>query len=93
MTPFKLRDLKIRFRMLQSRIAKENRDADPKAQKRLADFLTLNPYDLNYAVRLDELLEQMPDEDELRDNILLEKAISANDILRRSQLLTELVPF
>ena len=53
----------------------------------------LNPHDTpSYAVSLDRLLEEMPQEDDgFRDNLLLEKAMLVDDIQRRSQLLEELV--
>ena len=88
-TPFKLRELRIRFRKLQSLLSEENRGAEKDTEDRLAEFLRLNPYESNYSVRLDSLLERMPPDDGLRDNILLEKAAMADDIHRRLQLLEE----
>ncbi|RKY11782.1 MAG: hypothetical protein DRP52_05460 [Planctomycetota bacterium] len=91
MTPFKLGDLQIRFRKLQSLIGKENRGDSNAAEKRLAAFLRLNPYDeRHYAVGLDGLLEGMSQTDGLRDNLLLARAMRAEDIHRRLQLLEEL---
>jgi len=91
MTRFKLRDLEVRIRKLQSLISKENQGDDDDSKKRLAEFLMLNPHDeRTYAVRLDGLLEKMPEEDGLRDNILLEKALLVDDIQRRLQLLEAL---
>jgi hypothetical protein len=92
MTPFKLRDLEIRFRKLQSLISKENRSENEDSAKRLAEFLMLNPHDRrSYAIRLDGLLAAMPQTDGgLRDNLLLEKAMLVDDLQRRSQLLEEL---
>ena len=92
MTPFKLRDLQLRFRKLQSVISKENRGGEEGSQKRLAEFLTLNPHDRrSYTVSLDGLLEDVPEEDDgFRDNLLLEKAMLVDDLQRRSQLLEEL---
>lgn len=91
MTPFKLRDLQLRFRKLQSRLRKENRGDDDDSRKRLAEFLMLNPHDeRSYAARLDGLLEKMSADDGLRDNLLLEKAMLVGDIRWRLQLLEEL---
>ena len=90
MTVFKLNDLNLRFRKLQSCISKENRGTDPASKERLSEFLKLNPYDLNYTVRLDGLLDQMPRGDGLRENILLEKIKRVDDLERRSQMLSEL---
>ncbi|MFZ9010830.1 MAG: hypothetical protein ACO3BO_04695 [Anaerohalosphaeraceae bacterium] len=92
MTPFKLNDLRLRFRKLQSLISKENRGADEDSSKRLAEFLMLNPHDRHsYAVNLDRLLGEMPQVDDgFRDNLLLEKAMLVDDVQRRAQLLEEL---
>ncbi|HOK95347.1 MAG TPA: hypothetical protein PK525_03755 [Anaerohalosphaeraceae bacterium] len=91
MTPFKLRELQMRFRKLQIRISKENRGDTPQAQQNLAQFVLLNPYSADYANRLEDLFKSMPQEDGLRDNILLEKAMLEIDPLRRCQLLNEVV--
>ena len=91
MTSFKLQDLRVRFRKLQSLISEENKGDEEESKKRLAEFLMLNPYDRHsYAVSLDGLLQKMSLDDGLRDNILLEKAMLTDDIQRRSQLLEEL---
>jgi hypothetical protein len=85
MTPFKLRDLQLRFHKLQSLISEENRGDD------LAEFLMLNPHDeRSYAVGLDGLLEKVSADDGLRDNLLLAKAMLVDDVHRRLQLLKEL---
>lgn len=89
-TPFQLRDLEIRFRRLQSLISAENRGGDEEAGIRLAEFIKLNPYESNYPVLLDRLLERMPPDDGLRDNILFEKAALVDDIQQRAQLLEQL---
>lgn len=90
MTPFKLRELNLRLRKLQSLIAEENWGSDEAGRKRLAEFVMLNPHELSYAMRLDGLLEQMSETDGLRDNVLLEKAKLIDDLRRRSRLLNEL---
>ena len=91
MTPFKLDDLQIRFRKLQSLISKENRGDDDDSRRRLAEFLMLNSHDeRRYATGLDGLLEGMSQEDGLRDNLLLAKAMLVDDVHRRLQLLKEL---
>jgi hypothetical protein len=92
MTPFKLNDLRLRLRKLQSLISKENRGDDEGSRKRLAEFLMLNPHDRrSYAAGLDRLLEEISSEDDgLRDNLLLEKAMLVDDTQRRLQLLEEL---
>ena len=91
MTPFKLNDLDRRFEKLQMLISEENRGDDEEAKNRLAEFVMLNPYDLNYVLGLEGLLEKMPENDSLRDNVLFEKAMRTDDLSRRDQLLTDLV--
>jgi hypothetical protein len=90
MTSFKLHELQVRFGKLQSLLSGENRGPDKDAEQRLAEFLRLNPHESNYPAQLDRLLERMPEDDGLRDNVLFEKAVLVDDIPRRSQLLEQL---
>jgi len=90
MTSFKLHELQVRFRKLQSLLSEENQGADKDAEQRLAEFLRLNPHESNYPGQLDRLLGSMPENDGLRDNVLLAKAVLVDDIQRRSQLLEQL---
>ncbi|MEN8127558.1 MAG: hypothetical protein ABFR90_07100 [Planctomycetota bacterium] len=87
---FKLHDLQIRFRKLRSLLSEENRGADKEAGERLSEFLRLNPYKPDYPVRLESLTKRAPRDDGLRDNLLLEKAATVEDIQQRSHLLEEL---
>jgi len=91
MTSFKLGELQARFGKLQSLLSKENRGADKDAEQRLAEFLRLNPHESSYPAQLDRLLERMPEDEGLRDNVLFAKAVLVDDISRRSQLLEQLV--
>jgi outer membrane protein assembly factor BamD (BamD/ComL family) len=91
MTLFKLRDLQSRFGELKIRISIENRGDTPEALSRLAEFVMLNPYEMDYAAKLDNLLQQMDAQDALRDNILLEKAMLTADASGQLKLLTELI--
>ncbi|MDH4203573.1 MAG: hypothetical protein OEV87_11875 [Phycisphaerae bacterium] len=90
MTSFKLHELQARFRKLQSLLSEENRGADKDAGQRLAEFLRLNPHESNCPAQLDRLLERMPQDDGLRDNVLFAKAVLVDDIPRRLQLLEQL---
>lgn len=90
MTLFKLQNLEMRFKKLQVLIGQENRSPDEKANQRLAKFVLLNPYSLDYESRLDALLIEMPQDDPLRDNILLKKIMLIKDIIQQSQKLSEL---
>ena len=93
MTPFKLDDLKLRLKKLETLISDQNRGPDEESAARLSEFVMLNPHEMNYVARLDGLLEDIKDEqgDPLCDNILLEKAKQADDIERREALLEELL--
>lgn len=90
MTPFKLRDLEFRLKCLQQLMSEENRGTTDDSRRRLARFIILNPHAAEYALRLDELLKEMPDGDGLRDNVLLEKHMLIDDARQRMQVLAEL---
>lgn len=91
MTSFKLEDLQNRLKRLQKLISKENRGDDEASRRRLATFVILNPHSLDYVSKLDDLLAEMPDNDPLRDNILLEKIMWNEDAKQRQQMLTEFI--
>jgi len=71
MTAFKLAELQGRLNQLRSLISSQNRTDEEQSAKRLAKFVMLNPHSRDYTWHLDELLEQIGDDDRLRDNILL----------------------
>jgi len=87
MTRSKLDELQRRLNQLRNLISLENRTDEPGTEKRLARFVMLNPHASEYARRLDELLEQIGDNDPLRDNILLARAkLVADEQLRAENL-------
>lgn len=90
MTPLKLRGLQTRFRMLQSLMATENRGTGEESSKRLQTFIMLNRHQPDYSLRLDALLSEIPAQDGMRDNVLLEKALLAEDINQQIVLLSAL---
>lgn len=90
MTPFKLRDLDLRLRKLQRLIGRENQGADDTSRRRLAVFVGLNPYALDYESRLDALIREMPKDDPLIDNVLLAKAMLIAEPHNRAAALSEL---
>jgi hypothetical protein len=90
MTTVKLRDLQRRVYELLSLIAEDNLLGQEGAAARLARFVGLNPYSLQYGQQLDALLAQTGEQDGLRDNILLAKAELIADDQRRSEQLTAL---
>jgi hypothetical protein len=91
MTAFKLRDLENRLKRLRVLIGKDNRGPDEQSRRRLATFVILNPHSLDYIAKLDGLLRDMPENDPLRDNILLEKILWVEDSKQRQTMLTQLV--
>ena len=90
MTPFKLSNLEIRLKRLQKLIGEENRGSDEQDQSRLAAVVTLNPHAPVYASQLDNLLNEMPKSDPLRDNVLLEKTMLVEDAQQRQEMLIKL---
>ena len=90
MTPMKLRELQGRIYELQTLISDKNLAGGDDALTRLAEFVKLNPYSLEYEQQLDVLLERTGEKDGLRDNILLAKAKLIADDQHRAQRLNEL---
>jgi len=90
MTPTKLQELQGRIYELQTLISDENLAGAEGARERLARFVMLNPYSLEYEQELDRLLAQTGEKDGLRDNILLAKAKLIADDQHRAQRLSEL---
>jgi len=87
MTESKLTDLRRRMNQLRLLISSENRTGKPAVEKRLAEFVMLNPHSLDYSWHLDKLLQKTDDEDPLRDNILLAKTkLIADEQLRAERL-------
>jgi hypothetical protein len=91
MTVFKLTELQTKLHQLRSLVGTENRTGEPEAEKRLAKFVMLNPYDSgDYGRSLDELLKRMDSSDPLRDNILLAQAKLVADEQLRAEKLAQL---
>jgi len=90
MTPMKLRELQGRIYELQTLISDENLTGADGALERLAAFVMLNPYSLDYESQLEALLKLSGEKDGLRDNILLAQAKLIADDQRRAQRLSEL---
>ena len=90
MTSFKLVDLHRRLNQLRNLIGSQNRTGDAAPAERLAKYVMLNPHGQEYVRYLDELLEQMPDNDTLRDNVLLAQTKLVPDEQRRAEALAQL---
>jgi hypothetical protein len=87
MTSSRLTDLDRRINLLRMLIGVENGIDKPQCVERLASFVRLNPYSLDYSQHLDSLLEKMEQADPLRDNILLAQAkLTADEQVRAEQL-------
>ena len=87
MTLSRLIELQRKLSQLQNLISPENRTNIAMSEKRLAEFVMLNPHNRDYARQLDELLKQTKDNDPLRDNILLAQAnLIADEELRAEKL-------
>jgi hypothetical protein len=90
MTTSKLMELQRRLSQLKTLIDKSNRTDKPDSAKRLARFVMLNPYNPDYAQRLEELLEEMSKNDPLMDNVLLAQVKLIPDEQLRAERLAEL---
>ncbi len=87
----KLRNLDLRLRNLQRLIDPVKRGSDDASRRRLAVFIGLNPYSLEYEARLNTLLSEMTEDDPLRGDVLLAKAMTIPDPHDRASALTELM--
>lgn len=90
MTELKLRDLARRINQTRTLISPQNRTQESAAQKRLAEFVMLNPHSQDYSWRLNRILAQLSDTDPLRDNILLAQTTLIADEQTRAEKLKEL---
>jgi hypothetical protein len=84
MTPFKLRELRNRILELEVRISEQNRTGSEESKRRLARFVLLNPYELDYVSQLDLLLKEMQPTDPLMDNVLLAKVMLVTDFQHKA---------
>jgi hypothetical protein len=90
MTKSKLEELQRKLNQLRGLIGPENRTDNPTSSKHLARFVMLNSHVPDYAIQLDELLEEMGENDPLRDNILLAKTKLVADEQRQAEELSQL---
>ena len=90
MTTSKLKDLQRIVEITRSVIGKENQSDKPGANERLAQFVMLNPHELDYSQNISMLLQQTDEEDPLRDNLLLAQAKLTEDESLRIQKLVKL---
>jgi len=90
MNTYKLTEIHIKLQKLEELIGGMNHTNDEESKRRLARFVRLNPYRLEYVEKLDESLGQMMNDDKLRDNILLAKVRLINDTQLKAERLKEL---
>ncbi|MHC5075580.1 MAG: hypothetical protein ACYTFM_04040 [Planctomycetota bacterium] len=90
MTKSKLDDLKRRVDRLRVLISEENQIGDKSTKFRLEQFVSLNPYEFEYGANLQTMLDQTPENDGLRDNILLARAKLIKDEQLQIETFTEI---
>ena len=90
MTPIRLRSLRQRFQELQMVIGQENRGADEASQRRLSQFVMLNPSRRDYPDQIEDLLSKSAADDPLLDNLLLARAMAISDPAKRTEAMTSL---
>jgi hypothetical protein len=86
-----LKALHRRIGKLRAVLAKENHPGLPIHEKRLAEFVRLDPYQLDYETRLKALTLNSPSPDPLLDNVELARAMIKTDPDQRRDLLSGLV--
>jgi len=91
LTSEELLSLQQRIGKLMMVIDKENRTGHLRHEERLAEFVGLDPHQLNYEERLKALLFDSPEPDPLIDNIELAKTLLIQDNNERIAKLTELI--
>ncbi len=90
MTEIKLVELQRKLAQLRVLIGPENRTQQADSRKRLVEFVMLNQHSQDYSRRINSLLEQMGEDDPLRDNVLLAQAKMIADEQRRAEQLSKL---
>jgi hypothetical protein len=79
MTETKIKRLQLWIREFLRTIGTENFSKDVESQRRLARFVILNPYRRDYSDQLQQILNEMPENDPLRDNIHLARTLLLKD--------------
>lgn len=87
MTAVKLTELHRRLNHLLNLISPQNRTEEAASADRLARYVMLNPHSRYYPRRLEALLEQMGEDDPLRDNIMLAQTKMIRDEQLRAEKL------
>lgn len=90
MTPIRLRSLRQRIQELRLFIGPENRQADETSRRRLAQFVMLNPCRRDFPDQVEDLLSKIAEDDPLRDNLLLARAMLISDPAKRAEALSSL---
>jgi hypothetical protein len=90
MTVSKLKELQRRIEQTLTLIGAENRSDDPEVNKRLSQFVMLNPHMTDYSRQINMLLQQTDQDDPLRDNIMLIEAKLTDDEQLRIEKLSQI---
>jgi hypothetical protein len=88
-TDYELKKIKRKLQYLQNLIGPENLGSDEKNKKLLAQFIILDPHDIQYKMQLDYLLQQAGTKSPLIDNIVLAQTMLISDMVLRAQQLGE----
>jgi hypothetical protein len=86
---YELKKIKRKLQYLQNLIGPDNLGSDEKNKKLLAQFIVLDPHDIQYKMQLDYLLQQAGAKSPLIDNIVLAQTMLISDMVLRSQRLGE----
>ena len=87
MTKVKLQELGLRLKKLQLLLGEQNLGDNPEYSKRLAKFVKLDPYKIDYTDELKKIKSNIEEDDPLADNILLAEAMVEDDFQKREELL------
>jgi hypothetical protein len=89
-TPFRLRAIQRKLQKLTALLCKENLAQSEESKSILAQFIILNPYDMDYPRQLDQLIAATDEKSPLRDNVLLAKIMLISDAQLKGAQLKEL---
>jgi len=90
-TERKLDDIRFHLKALAEFLDNNDVLSEPGFKLRLATFIGLNHYDIDYKKQLSALLVSEPEKDPLRDNIQLASILTVSDPAERKKALTDFI--
>ncbi len=87
----KRNELRIRLGQLTSLISKQNHNNNADSKKRLSRFILLNPHTITYSQQLEILISETPENDPLKDNLLLVKILMTEDDAKKAEMLNDFI--